>query len=179
MWEKILMSLSNCPTSQSLLFYVQYFSVILKPATLPIYTWHQFFFNLRIELNLNNNIFYKKWFCQWKKIKLTFRNNTALICVKSLFRTGLTEVVVYVWEPCLGNSKHDKSGHCSVSWHIVFMCVNVNCTVHYSNGSRCHARNDSSRLQSHPLPKNMKPVTSQKTRGSWETTTETKSPLGS
>lgn len=117
----MLMSLSNCPTSQSLLFYVQYFSVILKPATLPIYTWHQFFFNLRIELNLNNNIFYKKWFCQWKKIKLTFRNNTALICVKSLFRTGLTEVVVYVWEPCLGNNMTSRDN--AVLVDTLFLCV--------------------------------------------------------
>lgn len=36
-----------------------------------------------------------------------------------------------------------------------------------TEGSNCRPRNDSSRLHISPLPKNMNPVTSQKTRGSW------------
>lgn len=39
-------------------------------------------------------------------------------------------------------------------------------------GSKCRPRNDSSRLHNSPLPSSMKPVTSQKTRGSWRQKTK-------
>lgn len=49
-----------------------------------------------------------------------------------------------------------------------YICMsNFVLTSRGTEGSNCRPRNDSSRLHISPLPKNMNPVTSQKTRGSW------------
>lgn len=45
--------------------------------------------------------------------------------------------------------------------------INNSITCGGTVGSRCRPRNESSLLQISPLPRNMKPVTSQNTLGSW------------
>lgn len=54
---------------------------------------------------------------------------------------------------------------CSSHTHGWKVCMSI--TGGSNAGSRCRPRNESSRLQIRPLPRNMNPVTSQKTRGSW------------
>lgn len=105
----------------------------------------------------------------WKRYFKATGTSGVEVChhLAPIFMSDVFRFLFHTVGICITNRGNDNYTFIYLIWLNKSTLVSVSVTTGGTEGSRCRPRNDNSRLHIIPLPKNMKPVTSQKARGSW------------